>query len=78
MSTEFECAWCKVTATRSVNYPTFDLAFPICSDDGCKRSLDAFMTNSSFLITGDVAGAVRDPALAQRINKLREYVRMQR
>ena len=66
------------TSTRSVNYRTFDLAFPLCPDDRCKRELDQFMTHSSFLITGDVAGSVGDPQLARRINKLRDYARMQR
>ncbi|QDU39332.1 hypothetical protein Mal4_36730 [Maioricimonas rarisocia] len=78
MSEPLECAWCDSQATRSVNYRTFDLAFPICADDRCKLGLDQFMSSSAFLLTADIAGATRDPQLAQRLNKLRNYVSMQR
>ena len=75
MSAVLRCGWCDAKATRSVKYE--DLVFPICDDPECKTELDAFMSTSRFMLTMDIGGGMSDATQARRINKLREYVRMQ-
>lgn len=74
---QLTCPWCDAPASRSASYSTLNLVFPICEKPSCKAELDGFLSRSAFLVTGDVSGSSRDPILARRINKLREYAQMQ-